>query len=71
MGDDGTLNMKTDGGQLEDNELTKDGTDDKGWTTGRMCDGQMVQSKKLLVGLSIDSDLSLKSSQTRRLENSR
>ena len=37
------LNVQTDGGQLEDNGLTKDGTDDEGWTAGRMCNGQTVQ----------------------------
>ena len=37
---------------------------------GKMRDGQMVQSKKSLVGLSINSDLSLTSSEARRLESS-
>ena len=70
-GDDGMLNAQTDGGPLKDNGLTEDGTDNKGRTTGRMQDGQMVQSKKSLIGLSINSDISLKISHTRRLENSR
>ena len=42
-GNDRMLNAQTDGGQLEDNGLTGDGTDNKGRTTGRIHDGQTVQ----------------------------
>jgi len=41
------MNAQTDGRQLEDDGQTKDETNNKGQTTGRMCDGQMVQSKKI------------------------
>ncbi len=37
---------------------------------GKMHDGQMVQSKNSLVGVLIDSDLSLKSSEAIGLESS-
>ena len=42
-GDRRMLNTQTDGRHLEDDGLTKDRTDNKGRTTGRMRDGQMVQ----------------------------
>ncbi len=48
------LNVQTDGGRLEDDGLTEDGTDNEGQTTGRMRNGQTVQSKnRLLVYRSI------------------
>ncbi len=43
MGNNGMLNVQTDGRQLKDNGLTEDGTNNEGQTTERMRNGQTVQ----------------------------
>ena len=47
--------------RIDDDGPMEDGYDDKGEMMGRMHNGQMIQSK-ICVGLSIDSDLSIKHS---------